>query len=132
MKILTIILRIVLGLFTVTPILGALGIFSAPTAEMYSNPNAYAFIQALYTSGYIIPIMAIVFFITLALVITNRMALAAILILPITINIVAFHAFLDGGLFTMGALMADVLLIINIYFIWKNWGTYRALLVKSS
>jgi hypothetical protein len=131
MKILNIILRIILSILIISPILGVLGIFPAPTADLYNTPQAFAFIDMLFITQYIMWIMAVVFTISIILIIMNRMALVALLILPITVNIVAFHAFLDGGLFTSGAIMADVLLLINIYFLWKNRGQYNVLLNKS-
>ena len=114
MKILNIILRIILGLLFVSPILGVLGIFPAPTADMYNNTQAFAFIESLYSASYVMWIMASVFLTALVLTVMNRMAMVALLILPITINIIAFHAFLDGGLFTTGAVMANILFLINI------------------
>jgi len=127
MKILNIILKIVLCLLIVSPILGVLGIFPAPTPDLYNTPEAFAFISMLYTSGYIVYLMAIVFAISIVLIAMNRMALASLLILPITLNIVGFHLFLDGGLFVGGAVLADVLLILNIYFLWQNRQQYKAL-----
>lgn len=132
MKILNIILRVVLGLLIVTPILGVTGIFPEPTREMYNTPEAFAFIQMLFVNGYIMYIMAVVFAFAIFLIITNRMALAALLILPITVNIFAFHAFLDGGVFTQGAIMANVLILINAYFLWQNRAQYRQLWNKSN
>lgn len=127
MKILNIVFRVVLGLLLVSPILGALGVFPAPTADLYSTPEAFAFIDMLMKSGYITYIMAIVFAISIVLIIMNRMAIVALLILPIVVNIVAFHLFLDGGLFTAGAIMADVLLLLNAYFLWQSREQYKAL-----
>jgi hypothetical protein len=132
MKIFNIVLRVLLILLIISPILGVLGFFPAPTADLYSTPEAFAFINTLYAGGYIMYLMALVFAISIALIITNRMALAALLILPVTLNIVGFHLFLDGGLLTAGAIMADVLLLINIYFLWKNCDTYKVLLNKSA
>lgn len=130
MKIINIILRVVLGLLFISPILGVLGVFPAPTADMYNTPQAFAFIQSLYSASYIMWIMGLVFLTALILTIMNRMAAVALLILPVTVNIVAFHAFLDGGLFTAGAIMANVLFLINIYLLWVNRDTYKTLLVK--
>ncbi len=132
MKTIHIILKVVLCLLIVTPILGALGIFPAPTADLYNTPEAFVFIQVLYTSGYLTYLMAIVFAISIVLIVTNRMALASLLILPITVNIVAFHLFLDGGLLTSGAIMANILLLINAYFLWQNRLQYKVLWNKSS
>lgn len=113
------------------PILGALGIFPAPTADMYQNQTAYDFIKIMMDSGYIMYINSIVFIISIVLLWTKRSALAALLILPITVNIVGFHAFLDGGLLTGGAVMGNILLLLNIYFLWINKSTYAVLFAKN-
>ena len=129
-KIIHIIIKIVFSLLLVSPILGTLGIFPAPTPEMYSNPQAFQFIQALMSSQYIMIMMAIVHILALIALWTRREALAAALELPIALNIVGFHAFLDGGLLTAGAIMGNVLLIIVLYVMWKNRGQYNQLLEK--
>lgn len=124
------VLKVLLSLIMVMPILGTLGIFPAPTADLYGNPKAFAFIEALMNSGYINAIMAIVFALALVCLWTKRTALAALLILPLTVNIVAFHLFLDGGLFTPGSIMADILLVLNAYFFYQQRNAYRTLLSK--
>ncbi|HVT75104.1 MAG TPA: hypothetical protein VHD69_01645 [Candidatus Paceibacterota bacterium] len=132
MKIVNVILKIILVLLMVSPILGAFGVFPAPTADMYSTPQAFAFIQALFATGYVTYIMAVVFTIAAVLILTGRMAAAALLIVPITVNIIAFHAVLDSGIFTAEAIMADVLVLLNLYFLWQNRARYQALLRKDS
>lgn len=131
MKIVKILLRVVLCLLIITPILGVTGIFPPPTPDLYNTPQAFAFIEVLFTSKYVMYIMSLVFGVAFVLTIMNRMAFVAILILPITVNIVAFHLFLDGGLFTQGALMADVLLLVNIFFLWQNRKVYKNLWVRT-
>lgn len=128
MKTLTIILRIVLALLLISPILGALGVFPPPTADMYNTAEGFAYIQMLFQVGYVVWIMAIVFAVSIVLIVMNRMALVALLILPITVNIIGFHAFVDGGLFTAGAMMANALALINLFFLWRNRAAYRNLL----
>lgn len=127
-KIINIVLKIVLSLMLIMPILGVLGVFPPATPDLYNTPEAYDFIMMLTNAGYVMWIMAIVFLISLVLIIKDKMALAALLLFPITLNIIAFHAFLDGGLFKMGALMGVVLFLINIYFLWQNRNRYKALL----
>jgi putative oxidoreductase len=127
MKIFNIILRIVFCLVLLLPILGVIGIFPPATPDLYNTPQAFAFINMLAINGYIPWIIAIVFAISIILTIMNRMALAALLIVPITVNIISFHLFLDGGLFTSGAILADILLLLNAYFLWQNWGRYKVL-----
>lgn len=82
----------------------------------------------LFQVGYVVWIMAIVFAVSIVLIVMNRMALVALLILPITVNIIGFHAFVDGGLFTAGAMMANALALINLFFLWRNRAAYRNLL----
>ena len=131
-KYINILLKVVFSLILFMPILGALHIFPAPTAEMYTNPKAFAFIQIMMdAASYINYIMAIVFALAIILIWTKRMALAAILVLPITVNIVAFHLFLDGGLLTSGAIPAVVLGALNVYFIWQQRENYSQLVRQS-
>lgn len=124
------ILKVVISLILLMPILGASGIFPEPTADLYNTPQAFEFIVALMDAFYINVVMAIVSFVALILFWTKRESAAAILILPITLNIILFHLFLDGGIFTLGALMADILFLINLYFIWINRGKYLFLLKR--
>lgn len=127
-KIVDIGLKALLSLLMVMPILGATGIFPAPTADMYNTPEAFAFINTLMGAGYINAIMAIVFALALIALWTKRVALAALLILPLTVNIIAFHLFLDGGIFTAGSVMANLLALLNVYFLYQQRAVYRTLL----
>lgn len=127
-KILNITLKALLSLILLMPILGVTGIFPAPTPEMYNTPEAYDFIAMLMAGKYIMVIEAIVFALAILCLWTKRVALAALLILPITVNIIGFHLFLDGGLFTPGAVMANVLLVLNLYFLWQERKEYLPLL----
>jgi hypothetical protein len=131
MRIINAILKVVLCLLLVSPILGSLGIFPPPTREMYNTDESFAFIEMMLRNGYIAYMIAIVFAICIVLIATKRMALAALLLLPITVNIIGFHLFLDGGLFTMGAIMANVLALLNLYFLWRNRDRYRSLFSKT-
>jgi putative oxidoreductase len=127
-KAFNIILKLLLTLILVMPILGATGVFPAPTAEMYQNPEAYAFIAILMSSKYIMILDAIVFALAIVCLWTKRVALAALLILPITVNIIGFHLFLDGGLLTPGAAMGNILLLLNLYFLWQSRKEYSSLM----
>ena len=124
-------LKIVFSLILVMPILGALHVFPAPTPDMYNNPQLFAFIRMLMDSAmYIDYIMAIVFAVSLVLMWTKRVALAALLVLPITVNIVAFHMFLDGGLFTSGSIPGVIFAALNVYFLWQQRASYSQLFAK--
>ncbi|MEK7632583.1 MAG: hypothetical protein AAB473_02215 [Patescibacteria group bacterium] len=124
------VLKAILTLITVMPIAGVLGIFPEPTADLYTSQRSFAFIQAIMDAQYIMVVMAIVFAAVAVLLWTKRVALAALLLLPLTVNIVGFHLFLDGGLFTAGAIMADALLVLNIYFLYQQRARYAGLLEK--
>lgn len=127
-KVIDIVLKILLSLLLVMPILGATGIFPAPTPDLYNTPQAYEYIRVLMDAKYITFMMAVVNVIALVCLWTKREPLAAILILPITLNIVGFHLVLDGGLFTAGAVMGNILLLLNGYFLWEYRASYKSLL----
>ncbi len=132
MKILNNILKALTTLLLISPIMGVLQIFPEPTADMYNTPEAYSFVKILMDSQYITVMQAVVFLIAIFCLWTKRVPLASILLLPITLNIVGFHAFLDGGLFTAGALMGNILLALNIYFLWQSRAQLKFLLKKTS
>jgi hypothetical protein len=127
-----IVLKVVLSVILIMPILGTLGMFPPPTPDLYNTPQAFEFIETMTQGRYISIIMSLVHVIALVCLWTRRTALAVLLILPITVNVVAFHLVLDGGLFTPGAVLGDVMLLINAYFLWKHRGEYRPLLKQTS
>jgi len=125
-------LKVVFSLILVLPILGLLGVFPPPTQDLYNTPEAFDFIQTITEGRYISIIMCLVHVVALVCLWTRRTALAALLILPITVNVVAFHAFLDGGLLTGGALLGNLMLLVNAYFLWRHRDEYRPLLRQTS
>jgi hypothetical protein len=124
-------LRIVLSLILLLPVFGVLGIFPPPTADLYNTPEAFSFIETLENVRYISIIMAIVHIAALACLWSGRVALAALLILPITVNVIAFHLFLDGGPLKAGSVPADVMLVINVYLLWQQRRRYTLLLERA-
>lgn len=131
-KAIDVVLKILLSLILILPILGLLRVFPPPTPDLYNTTQAFAFIQTLEEVRYISIIMAVVHVIALVCIWTGRMAVAALLILPITVNVVAFHLVLDGGLHKPGAIPGDVMLVLNAYFLWQQRSKYRALIDKDS
>lgn len=123
----TIIGKVLLSLLMITPIFGTLGLFPAPTPDLYGSPEAFQFISLLMGSGYVMWMSTVVYLIALFCLWTKRTALAALLLLPITLNIVGFHAFLDTGLFTAGAIMGNVFLLLNLAFLWQQRAQYATL-----
>lgn len=121
-------LKTILSLIIIMPILGTLGIFPAPTREMYQSDVAFQFVSLLMNgASYIGIVNAIVCVITLGALWTKREALGALVLLPLSVHIVLFHAFLDGGLFVAGAMMGNALLALNAYFLYKNKTVYQTL-----
>lgn len=112
--------KVIFSLILVMPILGVLGVFPEPTRDLYNTDEAFDFIQVLSDSGFIMWMMMVVHLIALFALWTRREAVAALLVLPITLNVVGFHLMLDGGLFTAGAVMADVMLVLNLYLLCKH------------
>lgn len=125
------VLKVVLSLILIMPMLGALHVFPGPTRDLYNTDEAFAFIQLLTESAvYISYMMAVVHGVALLALWSRREALAALLITPITANVVGFHLFLDGGLLTGGAVLGNVMLMLNMYFLWQYREQYRSLWVK--
>ena len=124
-------LRVALSLILVLPILGLTGIFPPPTADLYNTPEAFAFIQTLEDIRYISVVMAVVHVVALVCLWSGRVALGALLVLPITVNVVAFHLVLDGGLLTGGAVLGNVMLAINVYLLWRQRDRYTSLLRRA-
>ena len=131
-KYLHILAKLVFSLIIALPVVGTTGLLGEATRELYNTDQAYAFIQMLTTVMYINYIMAVVNILALIALWTKREALGAILVLPITVNVVAFHLVLDGGLFTAGAMLGNLMLLLNLYFLWKNRAAYRSLLSRSA
>ncbi len=126
MKILRIVLRVLVCLLLLTPILGVTGVFPAPTAELYT-PAGWAFMSALLHSGYVMPLIGILCAVAIVLFILGRTALAAILIAPLSVNVICFHAFVDTGLMSPSASLGIPLFLINAFFLWDHRKKYKAL-----
>lgn len=119
-----------LSLIMLLPIAGMTGLFPQPTPDLYNTQKAYEFILMLMDTKYIMYLDTLVFTVALVLLWTRREALAAVLVFPITVNVVAFHAFIDGGLLTGGALMGNVMLAANLYLFWVHQEQYAGMLKK--
>jgi len=127
-KILDIIAKVLFSLILIMPILGVLGIFPPPTRDLYNTDEAFAFIQMLNDASYIMYMLVAVHIVAVIALWTRREALAAWLVAPITANIVGFHAFLDGGIFTVGSIMVHVMLFLHLYLLWRYRDSYRTLI----
>ncbi|NCN52655.1 hypothetical protein GW943_02485 [Candidatus Parcubacteria bacterium] len=132
-KYLHIVAKVLFSLVILLPVVGATGLLGEATRDLYNTDEAFAFIQLIDgLAVYISYMMAAVHIIALIALWTKREALAALLELPIVFNIVAFHLVLDGGLFTAGAVLADLMLLLNLYLIWKNRETLKLLIAPQT
>jgi hypothetical protein len=87
--------------------------------------GAGAFFGALMKTGYMLPLIFGTQVIVGALLVSNRFVpLALALIAPVIVNIVAFHAFIEPS----GAIMAGVVLVLEIYLAWSYRKAYLPML----
>jgi hypothetical protein len=96
-NIIHIIFRAVFSLILLMPIFGVFGILPSPTREFYNTDIAFAFIELTTRTACINYIMIAVNVAVIIALWTRREALAALLFAPIAVNILGFHAFLDGA-----------------------------------
>lgn len=130
MKIFHIALRIGLGLMLL--LFGLNKFFWVLQDFDFSNyPQAEFLFTALRYSwtdetgrGYIMSLVGLTeAFVGLLLIIKKWIPFALLMLVPISINIVLFHAFLNLPNIGPAILVA----LVNAYLIYKNWGAYRSL-----
>jgi hypothetical protein len=131
-RIIDIVLKVILSLILVLPILGLTGVGPPATRDLYNTDQAFQFIETLNEVRYISFIMGVVHVLALVFLWSRRTALAALLILPITVNVVGFHLVLDGGLLTGGAVLGNIMLLLNAYFLWQHRRQYAPLMAATS
>lgn len=90
----------------------------APTGD------AGEFMNSLGATGYIFPVVGVLeVFIGALLLLKKWVPFAAILLVPISLNILLFHLFLD----IPGVIIAFLVVIFNTILIYKHWRLYRPL-----
>lgn len=96
-----------------------------PDFEFGENVGAANLFQAFTDSGYMWPLVGGLEAIVGLLFIVKKAFPAAVLaLIPISVNIVLFHAVLDLPNIGPALLVA----VLNGYLIYKNWGHYRHLM----
>lgn len=115
--------RIFLGIvFLVFGLNGFLGIIPQPLPP----PEADALLGAFAASGYLMALVKITEIGIGALLLANRFVpLALVVLMPVTLNIFLFHAFLDSSL--PGMLIAVLVFAFNVFLIWAYRGHYAPL-----
>ncbi len=86
--------------------------------------EAGAFMGALDASGYIFPILGAAYLIAgLCLVLNKAVPFALLVLVPISINIVAFHLVYAPA----GILFAAIVAVLNILLVYANWDRFKSL-----
>ncbi len=121
MKKLIVALRILLGVLLV--VFGSNKFIGFLPAFEFANPDAGLFFGALADS-YVLKTVGIVEVIVGLLLLTNKaVSFALVLLAPISVNIILFHATLDPANIGPAALV----FLINTYLIFKYWKHYKSL-----
>lgn len=116
-KIIRFLLALILIIIGLNKFLNFIPISEAPS-------EASLFMGSLQATGYILPFVgAIEIFIGLLLLANKWVAFAVLLLVPISINILLYHVFLDIP--TIGP--AVVVAVINFILIYKLWPKYKPL-----
>jgi hypothetical protein len=85
---------------------------------------AGSFMGALAESGYIFPTLGVVYILAgLLLVLNKAVPFALIMLVPVSFNIVAFHA----AYAPEGILFAAVVAVLNIFLLYTNWDKFKSL-----
>jgi putative oxidoreductase len=123
MKLVNTIIRIGLGVMLL--IFGLNKFFwFMPDFEFGQDVGAANLFQAFTDSGYMWPLVGGLEVVVGLLFITKKAFPAALLaLLPISVNVVLFHAVLNPANIGPALLVA----VVNLYFIYKNWSNYRHL-----
>lgn len=117
------ILRIILGLGLLFFGLSKLIHFNILPTHIYTG-EAAIFIDSLSNTGYILKVIGIFeIFIGLLLLLNKWVPFALLLLVPISVNILLFHLFLD----IPGLIVALVVVVLNAILIYKHWKVYRPL-----
>ena len=115
--------RLVFGVvLLVWVIMGIAGWEPPPVAS-----EAVALRDAIFASGYLIPAVLVVYFVVGASFLTNCfVALGALLLFPVSLNIILFHGFMNPSLRSL--LIAGLLLLANCLMLYQQRSAYADLL----
>tara|TARA_R110000824_G_scaffold150798_1_gene321523 strand:+ start:152 stop:535 length:384 start_codon:yes stop_codon:yes gene_type:complete len=114
--------RVLLGaLLVVFGLNGFLGFIPQPAPA----PEAVGFLTGLASAVYFFPLLKLVEVACGTLLLVNRATnLAVVALVPIVVNVLAFHLFLDPG----GLLIACVLAVLTLHCIHERRETLKVLL----
>lgn len=93
-----------------------------PNPELSEAANS--FMGALAGSGYIFQMLGVTYVIAgLCLVLNKAVPFALLVLVPVSINIVAFHLTFEPA----GILFAAIVAVLNIFLIYANWDRFKSL-----
>ena len=116
--------QVIFGIYLV--FFGLIGYLVTLPAPQY-NEAGLAFLGALFNTGYLFHLMSIIFLLSGLMFIFNKYsAFGAVLLTPITVNILLFHLFLDSTNF----LLALIPILLNAYLLAIHWPRYKPMFVK--
>jgi uncharacterized membrane protein YphA (DoxX/SURF4 family) len=121
MKIATIIIRVLLGLFL---LFASLSYFFHLFPEPEQTGNMKLFNDGLKASGYLMPLAKFVELIVgLSWVSGKFMKISNIILIPVSLNILLINIFMMPE----GIPIAVILFLGNLFLIYKNWESYKEL-----
>lgn len=115
--------RMICGILVFTAGLNTVGAFGweAPVA----GPKASSFKLAMHEAGYFRPILAATLLVTgMSFVVNRYAALSAVVLFPVSLNILLFHSLLGGGQLPA----AIIFFAINGLMLWYHREAYSPLL----
>jgi len=123
-------IRILTGLLFLAIFFSKFGFLpSAVNMAWMFTPEGWAFISAIQASGYLFPIIGIVSLLCGLAFLANRyVALAAVILVPITVNFALFHLFLGFPTFSIREAVSYVPLALNVYILYSERAKFTALL----
>lgn len=123
MKIINIIIRIVLGALLLVFGLNKFFWF-LPDFDFKADVGAENLYNAFTDSGYMWPLVAVLEIAVGTMLLTKKwLPFALVALVPLSINVVLFHAVLNPANIGPALFVA----IANTYLIYKNWDSYKAL-----
>jgi len=128
-------IRIFTGLFLLAVFASKFGLLpSAVNRAWLFTPEGWAFISAIQATGYMFPAVGIVSLVCGLAFLANRyVALAAIILLPITVNFAIFHIFLGFSIPSIFSFLfiretlSYIPLALNLYMLYSEREKFTAL-----
>lgn len=102
-----------------------MGVFGWEPPEVL--PAAVPLRDAIFGSGYLIPVILLVYLVSGLTFLTNRfVALGSIALFPVSLNILLFHSILNRQPPSVG--IASALFLANVWMLFRSRAAYRDVL----